>query len=277
MAKAVYLISGIPRSGTTLCCKLLNERHDTVALHEPIDPQSIISQTNKTDVVEQIAQQISSLDWAICQGLSFTHGAKGGLILDNPVGQHASNGVRNVVAQRGQIKLAARDANSFHLIIKQNAFFTALLSDLTKHYSLVCIVRNPVDVLLSWLTVDLPVNRGRLPAGERFDAELAAALKDKSVSERQLLILQWFFDQFHRSGLAVVRYEDVIASDGRVLDESLGLPATHRSPLHKMQRQFSAKVLTDMELMLPAIVALNCYGWYAPSDIHQAFAEIARV
>jgi len=36
-------------------------------------------------------------------------------------------------------------------------------------------------------------------------------------------------------------------------------------------------VLTDMELMLPAIVALNCYGWYAPSDIHQAFAEIARV
>jgi hypothetical protein len=78
--------------------------------------------------------------------------------------------VQQAVAERGMVQLPPRDKNSYELIIKQNALFTALIPVLAKEFQMVCIVRNPVDVLLFWLTVDLPVNRGHIPAGERFDA-----------------------------------------------------------------------------------------------------------
>lgn len=36
--RANVVLTGLPRSGTTLACRLLNLLPDTVALHEPIAP-----------------------------------------------------------------------------------------------------------------------------------------------------------------------------------------------------------------------------------------------
>jgi len=213
MASTISLLTGIPRSGTTLCCKLLNQQTDVVALHEPINPGDMPVAFTGSEAVYSIVEQIAYFDRAIGEGLPFNHGDKGGLAIDNPVGQSLKDGVRQLVAKRGQIQLPARKKNSYSLVVKQNALFTALMSELSLHYPMVCIVRNPVDVLLSWLTVDLPVNRGHIPAVERFDAKLKAALLTPVCLTRQLIIYQWFMQSFLKSGLPIVRYEDVIASN----------------------------------------------------------------
>jgi hypothetical protein len=270
VSRSIKLITGIPRSGTTLCCKLLNQRHDVVALHEPINPGEMPVSFTKSEAVHSIMEQITHFDRAIEKGLPFTHGDKGGLGIDNPVGQSLKDGVRQVVAKRGELQLPARDKNSYKLIIKQNALFTALLPLLKQHYPMICIVRNPVDVLLSWLTVDLPVNRGHIPAGERFDNQLKKDLLEHDCLKRQIMIYQWFMRSFLKSGLPVVRYEDIVSSDGTILEQSFGWKVTERTALSVQERKFDSGTLLLLERAKPKLLALDCGDLYTKTDIEMA-------
>ncbi|MGS2719912.1 sulfotransferase domain-containing protein [Paraglaciecola aestuariivivens] len=274
MSNNSLLITGIPRSGTTLCCKLLNQHQHVVALHEPIDPANLAENCLASLAVEQIAQQIAELDHAIENGLPFTHGDKGGLTIENPVGLQTSQGVRQVVAARGKIQLPARQAGSYQLVVKQNALFTALLTELSAQFKMLCIVRNPVDVLLSWLTVDLPVNSGHIPAGERFDPKLKAALAEPDCLTRQLIIYQWFMQRFLASGLPIIKYEDVIASGGAVLDKALDLQPMARETLSKQERHFDTKVLHTLGEATDRLVKLDCSALYSQADIKQALDAV---
>lgn len=275
MSRSIKLITGIPRSGTTLCCKLLNQRADVVALHEPINPGAMPQSYTAKEALDSIVVQIGQFDRAIEQGLPFTHADKGGLTTDNPVGLNVKNGVRQVVAKRGEVQLPAREENSYELFIKQNALFTALMPRLERHFPIMCIVRNPVDVLLSWLTVDLPVNRGHIPAGERFDPLLRQQLaQQEDCLSRQLTIYKWFMVGFLTSGHPIIRYEDVIASDGANLDKALGLSQITRETLQSQQRTFSPHILQQIDLAMPSLMELDFAGLYGKKDILQARSEL---
>lgn len=270
------LVTGIPRSGTTLCCKLLNQRSDVIALHEPINPGSMPRIFSAEQAVGEIQLQINGFDHAIQQGLPFAHGDQGGLDIDNPVGNEQQHGIRKVVAKRGEIQLPPREANSYQLVIKQNALFTALLPLLSQRYPIVCIVRNPVDVLLSWMTVDLPVNRGHIPAGERFSPELCEILKNKDCLQRQLAIYQWFINQFSQSGLPIVRYEDVIHSGGAVLDNAIGLSEIQRDSLTAKKRRFESSIVDRVESVLPQLFAIDYADLYSAADIQLALDMVVE-
>lgn len=274
MSRSIKLITGIPRSGTTLCCKLLNQRADVVALHEPINPGDMPLAYTRSDAVHSIVEQIDDFDRAIEQGLPFTHGDKGGLATDNPIGDTTKGGVRQVVAKRGQIQLPAREKNSYELIIKQNALFTALMPILVSQFQIVCIVRNPIDVLLSWLTVDLPINRGHIPAGERFDAKLKSSLVGLDSLQRQLVIYQWFMHTFLYSGLPIIRYEDVIQTNGQKLDGALGLLPINRERLTKQERSFDSETLKQLLSIKTDIFNLQCGDLYSKDDISSALNNI---
>jgi hypothetical protein len=268
------LITGIPRSGTTLCCKLLNQNCDVIALHEPINPASIADSVTTKKVVNEVRRQMLHLEHAIEHGLSFSHGNNGGLQIDNPVGMELKLGIRQVTAKRGEVQLSARKAGSYQLVIKQNALFTVLLPELAKHYSMVCIVRNPIDVFLSWLTVDLPINRGHIPAGERFDLKLKYSLIGLNRLQRQLAIYQWFISHFLESGLTIVRYEDVIQTNGHQLDEALGLSPINREPLVKQKRVFSPDTLQTLLSIEADLLNLQCGDLYSKDDIASALNGI---
>ena len=86
-------------------------------------------------------------------------------------------------------------------------------------------MRNPLSVLASWQTVDLPVHRGRIPAGEELDCDLHRALeREPDVLVRQLGVLDWFFGRFHThlDPGDIIRYEDVVESGGLALFRRLG-------------------------------------------------------
>jgi hypothetical protein len=154
--------------------------------------------------------------------------------------------------------------------VKQNALFTVLMPELSARFSMICIVRNPVDVLLSWLTVDLPVNRGHIPAGERFDLRLRDSLGGEDCLSRQLIIYQWFITRFLSSGLPCIRYEDIVNSDGLILDQSLGFTPLVRSSLAVQERTFGESTLTTLKKAKPKLLTLNCGDLYSTDDIELA-------
>jgi hypothetical protein len=55
------LITGTPRSGTTLPCHLLNELPDTVALHEPMKVKEFSGLTDHEEICLSIGGQLSSV------------------------------------------------------------------------------------------------------------------------------------------------------------------------------------------------------------------------
>ena len=61
--KKPIFLTGIPRSGTTLCCKLLNQYNDVLALVEPIPAsqwESITDPRKAADRIEQFSEQAFS-------------------------------------------------------------------------------------------------------------------------------------------------------------------------------------------------------------------------
>lgn len=211
---ATTLLTGVPRSGTTLCCHLLNQCQNTVALHEPISPASFTR--NREDAIEFIKQFCISAELQVLSDKSIVTKQRDGELPTNPVST-AEGALRKEIVKLGGVKIEKELDEEFTLVVKHNALFSALLEELVDVFDVYAVVRNPLAILVSWQTVDLPVHSGHIPMGERFDAELAALLSTTTnILERQLLLLNWFFVRYDKliDRSRIVRYEDVIESDG---------------------------------------------------------------
>ena len=264
------LITGIPRSGTTLCCNLLNQCENAVALHEPIDPQKLTSIEPAT-AVEEISKQIKDIRTSLENSQAIEHGDNAGIQLDNPIGLDTNDkGLRRQQANRGKVVLPPIDDKTT-LFVKQNALFTALAGELLKQYSLTAIVRNPIDVLLSWMTVDLPVNKGRFPAGEMYDRRLAEELSKGTVIERQIAIYRWFIEKFSQAKLTTVRYEDIIETNGQALYSVLGIMNT--TSLSPVERKFSQNTVSHIKKSWSHILFLGLEAGYSEEFLYQRFAQ----
>ena len=221
----LVLLTGLPRSGSTLCCKLLNQYQDTLALVEPI-PISYWEGITKIDEVIGKIQQFSSFAFEDAyQGYAISK-IKDGQLADNIIEDKRSGSgeLRRVQTELGRVPLGTPLTDSGRLIIKHNAFFAALLPELAKHFDVYALVRNPLSVLASWQTVDLPVNRGRLPAGEKLSRVLSAQLnKEPSNLERQVAIIDWFFKQYATLPKEkIIFYEQLMSGDLSSLERISG-------------------------------------------------------
>lgn len=209
------ILTGLPRSGTTLACRLLGECDDTVALAEPMDVTRIPGQ--REQAVDHVLAWFDETRRSItATGVAPSKVGAGGLI-DNPFS--SGDGPRTLLVREGTLNVNPTLSRAFTLVVKHNAAFTALLPTLARRIETVAIVRHPLPTLASWSSLSLPVSLGRLPAGEHLDASLAQILeREPDRLERQLLILSWFFERYAAlPAAAVIRYEDVIDSQGKAL------------------------------------------------------------
>ena len=216
-------LTGIPRGGTTLACRLLGQATGCVALFEPIDPARI--PPTPAAAIEFIAGFFRQARASLLENGTAPSKQHDGQVPDNPFPDPAP-GARELLATPGMLRPEPPPQPGFTLAIKHNASFAALLPGLSNRIRTIAIVRNPLAVLASWNSVPLPVRDGRLPAGERLDPGLRAKLAEERETDlRQLAILHWFFDRFETSlpPGQVVRYEDIIASGGKVLHACAGL------------------------------------------------------
>ncbi len=218
------VLTGLPRSGSTLTCHLLNRCADTVALHEPI-PMGELAQRGTADgLMQGVEQFYRDTRQSLLQERRALSKTVGGTVPDNTFGE-ARGGAENLrrsLASHGEVSFESKELSAdFTLAIKHNAGFTALLERLVQQFPCYGIVRHPLAVLSSWNSVNLPVQQGHVPVGEKIDAGLRHALERlEDRHERQLYILEWFFERFARllPRAAILRYEDVVASGGRALE-----------------------------------------------------------
>ena len=270
-----WLLSGIPRSGTSLCCRLADGLPDTVALSEPIRPRDFGGMGSVPGACARIGDFVRETR----AGIRREHRAPSvhvdGRLDDNRSARiQAGDGLRRLRREWGRIAVRKPLSADFTLIVKHNALFAALLPELEARFPCLALVRNPLSALASWQTVALPVHRGRIPVGEALDPDLHRTLeREPDVLRRQLVVLDWFFVRY-RDGVApenVLRYEDLVASGGTALFRRLGhedappvvLESRNRSTLYDGDR-----VGTLLRALLERGGAWTHF--YSPADLERA-------
>lgn len=215
------ILTGISRGGTTLSVRLLNKLPDAVALHEPMQISDFPSGGGPAavDVIDRFfeatRESIRSSRTAVSKHVR-------GVAQNSYEGQEKQrDGSRmSTNVMRGEITIDKELPDDYYLCVKHPAAFTALLEHLVGRYTCIAVIRNPLAVLGSWRSVPFRFRKGRSPAAERLDPALAAeiAATDGKV-ERQLVLLSWFFAKYrdHLPASSIIRYEDMVASGGKVL------------------------------------------------------------
>lgn len=279
MIPRTWLLSGVPRSGTSLCCRLANGAADTVALSEPMDPGVFDGLTDAEEAGVRIRDFAAATRRRILRERTARSVQVDGRLDDDRVTDaRGAAGLRRPRGGPGMLRVEKPLSAGFTLLIKHNALFAALLGTLAKTFPVLALVRNPVAVLASWQTVDLPVQRGRVPAGERFDAGLRRRLDGESDAlRRQLVVLDWFFARFrtHLPRERVLRYEDLVASGGRTLFRHL--EADSAAPQALRSRNANALYESALVDTLLAAILQEDGAWrslYSEVDCRDAAAAI---
>jgi len=143
--------------------------------------------------------------------------AVGGKMTDN----HFSRvkGKREKLISKQEIKIDKDLSPGFILACKHNALFTLLQDELVADYPVFAFIRNPLAVLGSWDSVNVPVSRGVVRGLDTFLPEVSKNLeKIDSLEERQLFILDWYFSRYlELPRNNVIKYEEVIVTNGAAL------------------------------------------------------------
>ena len=216
------LITGMPRSGTTLVCSLLNKLPETVALHEPMNVWEFAECRDAGAVGDLIENFCAETRKSLREHGFAISKHVGGKIPDNVADNQVNRaGTRLRRTEHGPVVVDKPLSQNFTLAVKHPAAFSALLETLSKRFECYAIVRNPLATLASWNSLAwFPLKDGHSPIGEKLDVDLARDLAAKSdPTERQIHILEWFYDRFRRflPERALIKYEDLIVSRGREL------------------------------------------------------------
>ena len=217
------VLTGLPRSGSTLTCHLLNRCADTVALHEPIPIGAVARAFQGEALVGKVSQFFDETRRSLLTERRAASKLVDGQVPENTFGEArgTTDNLRRSLAPHGEVSFADKDLSpDFVLAIKHNAGFTALLEALRERYPCYGIVRHLLAVLSSWNSANLAVQQGHVPVGEQIDPALRAALERiGDRTERPFYILEWFFERFGRllPRGSILRYEDLIATGGQSL------------------------------------------------------------
>jgi hypothetical protein len=235
------LITGIPRSGTTLTAALVDRLRDSLCLNEP--PRHYTWTVRSRDRAEFISRCLADL----AQMRSSL--AAGGTVVDRR--EHNGTAPCNYFVDGGgrrplKFRPVGRPGSGGRLLLalKHNEPFTAVLPELCELDCLriLAIVRHPVPTILSWQSRQIPLTSGSLSPGYRFWPE-AIAVRDarNSVDELQVRIFELYCQRYWecRSRAAVVKYEDLIA-DSSVLERLTGRQFTTFDRLATQNHKFSA-------------------------------------
>jgi len=250
------LLTGLPRSGTSLVCACLNTAQDVVALVEPmsIPPHGDI-QRGVSDVLDFAERTRARL---LATGVAPSAVADG-VIPDNTAEEARADGrLRAGRIQVIDVRISKPLSPEFRLFIKHPGLFTALASPLSAVLPLYAVVRHPLAALASWRTVDMPIQNGHWPVAERFAPDLSrrlAAIDDPL--ERQAALIGWIFRVYRTLPRdRVLTYESIIADPGAALTPLLGRPTALHHPIRRFdwRRRYVGVDLARLAIALTSVV-----------------------
>lgn len=210
------ILTGVPRSGSTLACKLLCELPNVIGLNEPLDPALF---PDRKTAIKSIDQSFIKFRKSLLKEGKAPVRSKDGAITDNAYSEQKSGEKRKKVLKRTEVFFDKPLDRDFTLVMKHCAEFTLLFPELTKNYSCFANIRNPLALLGSWNSVNVPVSRGRVAKSRKILPSFHANIESiEALHDKQLFILSWYFGQFDLLPKDhILRYEDLIGSNGQLL------------------------------------------------------------
>ncbi len=279
-SKGNVLITGIPRSGTTLVCSLLNKLPDVVALHEPMDVWDFAKCRDATELAAAIENFCADARRSLReQGFAISKHV-GGEIRDNSAADAADqSGPRVRRTEHGKIFIDKPLGEDFTLAIKHPLAFTALLESLSSHFECFAVIRNPLATLASWNSLDwLKVKKGHAPIAEKLDRDLADKLAAESDAiERQIQILEWSYDRYRRylAERAMLKYEDLIATRARALAKFFPTATELDEDLvsKNLNKHYDRALMTDLGMRLLKREG-TIWNFYSKRDVENLLGEV---
>jgi hypothetical protein len=229
------IVTGIPRSGTTLTAALIDDLEDTVCLSEPTWQDMWARETEDADAyVQRLLEDFARVRRDLLDG-------NGVIDRRRPDGTPVSDYFRDGAGSCELVDFRRSGLpENFLLGMKHNAHYSCVLPQIVAQpaFDVVAIVRHPLDVIRSWQSVDIPIRQGRLPAAETLWPEMAdVARQTDDVLLRQVLIYERFCERFValRGKLALLRYEDIVR-DPDIIARTLGRNFARRTPIKTQDR-----------------------------------------
>jgi hypothetical protein len=223
------ILTGVPRSGTTLAAAIIDQAPNSLCLSEPDRHLQLMREAaNAKDFVVRLTQEFDNIRRTILAGGSVSDRRRhDGTPLTNYFTDPVPNGRREAAFAIRNITRLGLSAD-FVLGVKHNALYSAVLQEIvaSARFRVVAMIRDPVALIMSWRSLDLPISRGRLPAGERFWPELASLCQaELELTGKQIRICDLLFDRFLRwaDRVVILRYEELVADPAQLL-RAAGVP-----------------------------------------------------
>ena len=214
------LVTGVPRSGSTLVCQLLNTVHNVVVLDEPLEMSYGAYHLSDDDFMLVIKKQLSEWREVILRdGIAISVQA------DNRITQHYSNdfnykGLRDRIVECDYIRINKPLTSNFILVVKQLLAFSLHLKHLLKRYPMFGIVRNPLAVLSSLSTLSA-WEKGYLHHYQSLAPDMVKtweAIEDKV--ERVIAVVSIYYEACLPllKEERIIYYEELVATQGQILE-----------------------------------------------------------
>lgn len=218
------LITGIPRSGTSLLTSLLSD-DQSICFSEPPWLKTLKeSSDDGQSLLENLTLKIQDLRYKIKQGIPIEMIYKTGTTkLPDNYFQHQKSSINNLRETKQVLFPKGCSNNKF--IIKANALFTANLTTLSKsnNWKICALVRDPVATLMSWRSLNIASSKGRVRSVEKYSPELKFIGTVTPLLKRQVLLLDWYFKQFDTLiPEKVIKYEALVKDPSLTILSKLG-------------------------------------------------------
>jgi len=222
-----------------MSCWLLGKAPNCVALNEPIRPARLRRFRHDPEAAaEEVARFFKRARRQIrLRGTAPSKVVAGEASHETYEEKPDESGRRRSLLERGEIVVdKPLDPKSFWLVAKSPAMFTALLPHLTSRLECHAVVRNPLAVLASAVSVQGEDGDGRdtAPAAQMLDPGFARLMAEQDdIVGRRLALLDWSCERYsaHLPPGRVVRYEDVVATGGRALSSVVPTASELDEPL----------------------------------------------
>ncbi|MDX1975003.1 MAG: sulfotransferase [Rickettsiales bacterium] len=184
------LVTGIPRSGTTLVSALIDGLPDAVCLNEP-DWQAGNFTPNPTNYAKWLVGDFVKVRRRLLLGESVPErrAADGSAVTNYYKLDPESNAVKTNYTTVRFTRPGLSE--NFSLAIKHNGPYMGALPAIAElaWFRIVAVVRNPIDVIHSWRSLDLPISRGEMPNATAYWPALAElTARPMDLLERQVRI-----------------------------------------------------------------------------------------
>ena len=218
--KKNIILTGVPRSGTSLLTKLISKQPNTLCFSEPswIKEIRFEGQTAK-QFTQALSLKLNTIREDIRKGNPIELTVKKGTTqLPDNYYLRDKEGMTNL---KQTISVFIEHSDDLLICVKANTIFTATLNKLIcdESWDIFAVIRDPLYVLMSWRSLNIPVSKGKIKIGELYSEYLRQAVLEKDLLVRQVKILDWFYKTYYQHNCQTIPYELLVDEPAKILSK----------------------------------------------------------